>query len=81
VIAEIQLPYGVLISYAGARKVVDVYDDLFHQVMISQPKVHVFGHIHGGYGKTQFGEGPIFVNAAICDEGYRPVNAPVVVEL
>ena len=55
-------------------------DDLFHQVMISQPKVHVFGHIHGGYGKTQFGEGTIFVNAAICDEDYRPVNAPIVVE-
>ena len=56
-------------------------DDLFDKVMISQPKVHVFGHIHGGYGKTQFGEGPIFVNAAICNERYEPVNAPIIVEI
>ena len=42
--------------------------------------MHVFGHIHNGYGQRQIGQ-TLYVNAAICDEDYRPVNAPVVVEL
>jgi Icc-related predicted phosphoesterase len=41
-----------------------------------QPKLHVFGHIHCGYGR----EG-ISVNASICTEAYRPTNAPIVVDL
>ncbi len=52
-------------------------------------KVHVFGHIHGGYGMTPnlaAWEGavprpPLFVNAASCDEDYRPINPPLVFEL
>jgi Icc-related predicted phosphoesterase len=40
------------------------------------PKLCVFGHIHGGYGQAGG-----FVNASICDEKYRPVNKPIVIEL
>ncbi len=43
-------------------------------------RLHVFGHIHDGYGVVE-SEGHISVNASICDEGYRAVNAPIVVEL
>lgn len=40
-------------------------------------KLHVFGHIHKGYGKTE--EGPTtFINASICNEEYNPVNVPFV---
>lgn len=43
-------------------------------------KLHVFGHIHCGYGQTtQFGVK--FVNASTCDEDYRPTQPPVVLEL
>jgi len=42
-------------------------------------KVHIFGHIHDSYG--QLSNGHISVNAAICDEQYRPVNAPIVIEV
>ena len=45
-----------------------------------QPRLHVFGHIHGGYG-TMWEENTHFVNAALLNEQYRPVNKPVVVEL
>ena len=45
-----------------------------------RPRYHVFGHIHEGYG-TEQRNGTTFVNASICDKDYRPVNAPVVVEL
>ena len=55
-------------------------EDLAKQVTISAPKVHVFGHIHNGYGQRQIGQ-TLYVNAAICDEDYRPVNAPIIVEI
>ena len=45
-----------------------------------KPKLHVFGHIHGGYGRVDK-DGATFVNASICDEDYLPKNPAVVVEL
>lgn len=56
-------------------------DDLFEAVDRINPKLHVFGHIHGGYGQIQFGKGTKFFNASICDEAYRPVNRPIVVDI
>ena len=56
---------------------------------LSYLKLHVFGHIHGGYGqKVTYPrlreEGPIYycytsVNCEHMDEDYRPVNAPITV--
>lgn len=45
-----------------------------------QPRLHVFGHVHEGYGQAQLGE-TILVNASNCDADYKPVNPPVVVDL
>jgi predicted phosphodiesterase len=45
-----------------------------------RPRLHVFGHIHEGYGREER-NGTTFVNASSCDAAYRPVNAPVVVDL
>ena len=46
-----------------------------------KPKIHIFGHIHGGYG-TYLEEIPglTFINASNCDESYRPFNKPIVFE-
>ena len=55
-------------------------EDLAQRVTISVPKVHVFGHIHNGYGQKQIGQ-TLYVNAAVCDEDYKPVNAPIVVDI
>ena len=58
-----------------------------------QPLVHVFGHIHTGHGVSTGtyavagGEGEragshattLFVNAAVCDEDYQPIQKPVLV--
>ena len=41
-----------------------------------KPRLCVFGHIHEGYGV--YGDK---VNAAICDEKYRPAHPPIVVDL
>jgi len=55
-------------------------EELRKRVEIIRPKLHIFGHIHCGYGTTeQFGVQ--FVNASNCDESYEPTNAPMVIDL
>jgi predicted phosphodiesterase len=54
--------------------------DLRLRVDDIKPKVHVFGHIHAGYGMNET-DGVKFVNAALCNERYQIVNAPIVVEI
>ncbi len=39
-------------------------------------KLHVFGHIHEGYGQITV-NGVIHVNASIMNEDYYPVNKPI----
>lgn len=49
-----------------------------------KPKLHVFGHIHGGHGKMLLkheGLNTICVNAAYMDEDYEPINKPIRIEL
>jgi len=48
--------------------------------VIGRLKLHVFGHIHCGYGTT-VENGVRFVNASTCDEGYDPIQPPIVVDL
>lgn len=48
--------------------------------MSRPPRLHVFGHIHEGYG-IERGDRTTYVNASICDRGYRPVNPPIVIDL
>jgi predicted phosphodiesterase len=54
--------------------------DLLAAVQRVKPKLHVFGHIHEGYG-TVDRDGTRFVNASNCTERYRPVQPPIVVDL
>jgi Icc-related predicted phosphoesterase len=45
-----------------------------------KPKIHVFGHIHEGYGEFEH-NGIKLINASVCTAGYDPINAPFVVEI
>ena len=45
-----------------------------------KPKVHIFGHIHGGYGYYK-NKVTRFYNVSICDERYFPVNPVTVIEV
>jgi Icc-related predicted phosphoesterase len=45
-----------------------------------RPRLHVFGHIHEGYG-SETRDGTTFVNASSCDADYRPQNPPIVLDL
>lgn len=54
--------------------------NLKHAVQRIKPKLHIFGHIHEGYGRLEK-DGTIFVNVSLCNFNYRPMNLPVVVDL
>ena len=43
------------------------------------PKIHVFGHIHGGYG-YKFHNGTHFINASVLNERYEQVNKPLTID-
>ncbi len=55
-------------------------DNLYKRVKEIKPDVHIFGHIHGGYGEKHV-DGTSFYNAAICDEMYHPSNSVHIIEL
>lgn len=72
-------PWGIL-DQPGGRHEHAGCEILARRVEQVQPRVHIFGHIHGSYGKTHIGR-TLFVNACLCDEAYRPVNKPHVIDL
>jgi len=45
-----------------------------------KPKVHIFGHIHGGAGTFENGD-TRFVNAAYLNEGYQPSEPAGVIRI
>ena len=46
-----------------------------------KPKLHIFGHIHGGHGKAISASETQFVNASVLNEAYRLVHEAQVVEI
>ena len=56
-------------------------DDLLAEVQQRvKPVVHVFGHIHNGYGVTSDGT-TAYVNASTCTSAYEPTHPPIVYDL
>lgn len=53
--------------------------DIHHKWRI-HPRLHVFGHIHEGYGVIERG-GTIFVNASHMNGDYECVNPPIRLEI
>jgi Icc-related predicted phosphoesterase len=49
---------------------------LMERVNYLKPKIHVFGHIHSGYG-YRFHNNTHFINAAVLGENYTYRNKPV----
>lgn len=75
----------VLITHGPAHKIVDkttkgTYagcEDLLQEIKVVKPKVHICGHIHEAYGKTEK-DGTVFINASVLNEKYELKNGPVV---
>jgi Icc-related predicted phosphoesterase len=64
--------------FAGSDHVGD--EELLAAVERTRPRVHVFGHIHSGYGKTQNNH-TAFYNASLCNEDYELIRDPWVIDL
>lgn len=71
-------PYGHLDLAPGDRRVGD--DVLLEHVTALQPKVHIFGHIHEGYGETSIGNTRLF-NVATLDGMYREKRGATVIDI
>ena len=53
--------------------------DLLERVKEVKPSLHLYGHIHEGYG-TARSESTLFVNASNCTVRYEPLNPPIVLQ-
>ena len=51
-------------------------DDLRKAIQRVKPRLHLFGHIHEGYGRFDK-DGTAFINASVLNIQYQLVNAPV----
>jgi Icc-related predicted phosphoesterase len=54
--------------------------DLAEAVSRVKPKLHIFGHIHEGYGQLHK-DGTTYINASSCTGAYKPTNPPIVIDL
>jgi Icc-related predicted phosphoesterase len=55
--------------------------DLYNKVLNIKPKLHVFGHIHEGYGIKKYDQENItFVNASSATLRYEMKNKPIEIE-
>lgn len=61
-------------EHLGCRKLLRVLPTL------KKLKAHIFGHIHGSSGVKNL-DGVQFINAAVCDENYKPVNPVRIIEI
>ena len=72
-----EVPRQYFIENTGCEELIKKVENLS---MLGQLKLHVFGHIHCGYGiDEKFGVK--FVNASNCDENYAPTQPSFVVEI
>lgn len=67
-------PYGIMDK---VNNLPQGCEELLNRIERLTLQVHIFGHIHEGYGCRQLSRGPIMVNASVCDSRYRPLNKPV----
>jgi len=83
---EIPDDTDILITHGPPRGIMDFTlhgkihtgcPDLLERVRAIRPKLHLFGHIHEGYGILER-DGTTFVNASCCTLRYRPTNEPFV---
>jgi Icc-related predicted phosphoesterase len=71
-------PFSILDKVNGYTSVGS--ETLESSVLSKKPKIHIFGHIHEGYGK-QSSKHTDFYNVSIVNEKYELVNKPVEIEL
>lgn len=84
----IPLDTDIVVTHGPPHGILDLVDrgpnvgceELLKAILKIKPKLHIFGHIHEGYGKHHLMD-TMFVNASIMDKDYDPCNAPIVLDL
>lgn len=55
---------------------------LFNRInQLKDLKLYIGGHLHFYGGKILKRKGVTYVNASVCDEGYKPIQGPVVLDI
>jgi Icc-related predicted phosphoesterase len=67
-------PFEILDKTAGGQHVGCA--DLLKKINTIKPKLHVFGHIHEGYGYRE-NDHTLFINASVLNERYEATNIPI----
>lgn len=78
----------ILVTHGPPKGILDLTDgnefagceELLLAVQRVRPKLHVFGHIHEGYGLL-YKDGIQFANASTCTLQYKPTNPPLIVDV
>jgi len=71
------LGFGDLCSTGTRAGCVELLKTVQNRV---QPKYHIYGHIHEGYGIRSDGK-VVYINASTCDINYIPCNPPIVFDI
>lgn len=71
-----EVPRKFFVENTGCEELMKKVEELSKNNL----KLHIFGHIHCGYGQTEK-FGVKFVNASNCDESYEPSQSPIVIEI
>jgi len=85
----------VLITHGPPKGILDRVNDphpgedpnvgdvnLLRRVMEIQPRAHIFGHIHEGFGTYQHPtKRTRFFNVSVCDVNYKPTNPITIIDL
>jgi Icc-related predicted phosphoesterase len=71
-----EVPRKFFVENTGCEELLKKVEELSKHKL----KLHIFGHIHCGYGQTEK-FGVKFVNASNCDESYEPTQLPIVIDL
>lgn len=77
-------PYGILdeLVYADGTPNGQLVgcEELLNVIKRVKPQVHIFGHIHCGYGEKHL-DGTSYYNASICGESYTIDNDPHIIDI
>lgn len=60
-------------EHAGCEQLRNRVDEI-------KPRYHIFGHMHAHNGMIR-NDYTTFINAAICNDSYKPVNKPIVFDI
>jgi Icc-related predicted phosphoesterase len=71
-------PLGIL-DHGGSADRREGCPQLLEAVFQARPRVHIFGHIHTGYGTLQTPD-TLFVNASLVDEDGSLSRKPIVID-